>query len=86
MTVYVSFHLGLQFDYPSISQINYVARENNINIIFAIVLENLKSKDHLKNHYQEMSKIIENSKTGTLDKNSDNVVQFISDIYDVSIL
>ncbi|XP_019772108.2 integrin beta-PS-like [Dendroctonus ponderosae] len=73
---------GLQYDYPSISQINYVARENNINIIFAIVLENLKSKDHLKNHYQEMSKIIENSKTGTLDKNSDNVVQFISDIYD----
>ncbi|ERL86541.1 hypothetical protein D910_03947, partial [Dendroctonus ponderosae] len=66
---------GLQYDYPSISQINYVARENNINIIFAIVLENLKSKDHLKNHYQEMSKIIENSKTGTLDKNSDNQIR-----------
>ncbi|CAH1183024.1 unnamed protein product [Ceutorhynchus assimilis] len=73
---------ALVYDYPSVSQINYVARENNINLIFASVLKTKADRDHLKNHYQAMSGAIENSKTGTLDVDSDNVVNLISDIYD----
>lgn len=75
---------GLIYDYPSVSQINYVARQNNINLIFAIVLksEAQKMSEHLKSYYSALSAVIENSKTGSLEKNSDNVVKFISDIYD----
>lgn len=40
--------------------------------------------EHLKSYYSALSAVIENSKTGSLEKNSDNVVKFISDIYDVS--
>ncbi|XP_066138889.1 integrin beta-PS-like [Euwallacea fornicatus] len=78
---------GLVYDYPSVSQINYVARENNINLIFAIVLNSsteskARQSASSKSFYQALSTVIENSKTGTLDEKSDNVVKFISDIYD----
>ncbi|KAF7269813.1 integrin beta-PS-like [Rhynchophorus ferrugineus] len=69
----------LVYDYPSISQINYVARQNNINIIFAI---ESKEKIEIENHYRSISAAIENSKMGTLSDNSKNVVKFISEIYD----
>lgn len=72
----------LVYDYPSISQINYVARQNNINIIFAI---ESKKKIEIENHYKSISAAIENSKMGTLSDNSKNVVKFISEIYDVSL-
>lgn len=85
-SVPILYFTGLIYDYPSVSQINYVARQNNINLIFAIVLksETQKMSEHLKSYYSAISAVIENSKTGSLDKNSDNVVKFISDIYDVS--
>ncbi|KAL1494675.1 hypothetical protein ABEB36_010241 [Hypothenemus hampei] len=72
---------GLQYDYPSLSQINYVARQNNINIIFAIVLKAGGSTDVLK-HYQAICNVIENSKSGPLYEHSDDVVRVIADIYD----
>ncbi|XP_057656374.1 integrin beta-PS-like isoform X1 [Diorhabda carinulata] len=67
----------LIYDYPSVSQINYVAKENNINIIFAIV-----KKTYIKSSYQLLSDIIENSKFGQLDeKDDDSVIKLIVDNY-----
>ncbi|KAF5304468.1 hypothetical protein FQA39_LY09664 [Lamprigera yunnana] len=67
------------YDYPSISQINYVAKQNNINLIFAIVKSKgnarvLKVYDLLKNQ-------IENSAVAWLGKNSDNVVSLVAENY-----
>ncbi|XP_060518734.1 integrin beta-PS-like [Cylas formicarius] len=70
----------LTFDYPSVSHINHVAKQNNINIIFAIVTKSNNS--NVVTHYRALSENIENSKMGTLTGNSNNVVKLISDIYD----
>lgn len=62
----------LKYDYPSISQINYVAKENNINIIFAIV-----NNGGIKESYQMLSERIENSNFGALDNNNNNVINLV---------
>lgn len=72
----------LIYDYPSISQINYVAKKNNINIIFAIV----KTDERIYKVYEQLQKAIENSGVGALDKKSSNVVNLIVEIYNVSHL
>ncbi|KAJ8920767.1 hypothetical protein NQ315_004907 [Exocentrus adspersus] len=64
----------LTYDYPSISQINHIAKENNINIIFAIVPKN---EDIIK-LYQKLSDTIENSNFGVLqDKDNNNVISLV---------
>ncbi|KAK4879184.1 hypothetical protein RN001_007330 [Aquatica leii] len=69
----------LIYDYPSISQINYVAKQNNINLIFAIVKG--KSNDRILKIYEKLQQRIENSVAGGLTKNSDNVVNLIAENY-----
>lgn len=71
---------GLAKDYPSISFLSQVVKENNVNLIFAIV----KSRKSVLKSYQRLAENIENSKTDGLDKNSKNVVKLVVDNYKVS--
>lgn len=70
----------LVLDYPSVSQINHVAKENNINIVFAIV-----KKKRIVDTYKKLSEVIENSNIGVLDERSENVINLVLDNYNVSI-
>ncbi|KAF5269170.1 hypothetical protein FQR65_LT02470 [Abscondita terminalis] len=69
----------LVYDYPSISQINYVAKQNNINLIFAIVKG--QGHDRILKIYEKLQQRIENSVASGLTKNSDNVVSLVSENY-----
>lgn len=71
---------GLVHDYPSVSHINHVAKEHNVNIIFAIVNKNV-----IVEKYKQLSRVIENSNTGALDDRSENVVNLILDNYKVNL-
>nr|XP_031846906.1 integrin beta-PS-like isoform X2 [Nomia melanderi] len=62
-------------DYPSIGQINKVARKHDVNIIFAVT-------ENAMEWYNLMSKRITGSSTGTLDKGSNNIVNLISGEYE----
>ncbi|EFA03618.2 integrin beta-PS [Tribolium castaneum] len=66
----------LAFDYPSVSQINHVAKDNNINIVFAIV-----NKKRVVDVYKKLSESIENSNIGVLDERSENVIKLVLDNY-----
>lgn len=68
---------SLILDYPSVSHINYVAKENNINIIFAVVQQGYAI-------YKDLERSIENSLAGVLESNSENVVNLIQENYNVS--
>ena len=57
-------------DYPSVSQINKVVRENSVNLIFAITESEL-------NIYQQLSSAVEGSSVGKLSDDSSNVVQLV---------
>ncbi|RWS03092.1 Integrin beta-PS-like protein, partial [Dinothrombium tinctorium] len=61
-------------DYPSISQINVQAQQNNVNIIFAVARRT-------ENLYRRLSKFIEGSDLALLSQDS-NVVQLIRNSYD----
>ncbi|KDR08103.1 integrin beta-PS-like isoform X2 [Zootermopsis nevadensis] len=65
---------SLVFDYPSISQINQVARQNNINIIFAIT-------ESISKIYKHLVGSIEGSSYGILSGDSSNVVKLVRDEY-----
>lgn len=69
----------LIYDYPSISQINYVAKQNNINLVFAIVKG--KGNDRIVKIYERLQQRIENSVAGGLTQNSDNVVSLVAENY-----
>nr|AEN94570.1 beta-integrin [Scylla paramamosain] len=62
-----------KYDYPSIAQINKVAEEKNINIIFA-VLQNERL-------YRELQQQIKTSSFGLLEEGSANVVDLIKEQY-----
>ena len=62
-------------DYPSVSQINKVVRENSVNLIFAITESEL-------NIYQQLSSAVEGSSVGKLSDDSSNVVQLVVDQYE----
>ncbi|VEN56395.1 unnamed protein product, partial [Callosobruchus maculatus] len=69
----------LKYDYPSVSQLNYVAQENNINIIFAIVK---KPYTALKESYATLSKHIKNSNFGELNsRDANSVINLVLDNY-----
>ncbi|XP_045460964.1 integrin beta-PS-like [Harmonia axyridis] len=65
---------GLKNDYPSISHLSNIAKENDVNIIFAVVRK-------LQKIYKMLSENIVNSKFGVLDKKSQNVVKLVVDNY-----
>lgn len=73
----------LKYDYPSVSQINHIAKENNINIIFAIVKK--KNYGSYTTSYQMLSQRIENSNFGELqDNDNNNVISLVVKNYNVS--
>lgn len=61
-------------DYPSVSQINQVAKEDNINIIFAVTSEQTSV-------YTRLAQMIEGSSTGQLTANSSNIVDLVKTEY-----
>lgn len=66
----------LVYDYPSVSQLNYAAKENNINLIFAIT--------NKRDAYERLQKAIENSEVGILSGHSSNVVNLVEENYKVT--
>lgn len=64
-------------DYPSISQINLMARKHAINLIFAVTREQISV-------YEELSRHIEGSSSGVLSDDSSNVVDLVREQYNVS--
>lgn len=73
-----NYTFGTKQDYPSISQTNLKAKENHINIIFAVT-----SKHH--SIYKNLAENIEGSYAAELVGNSTNIVNIIKDQYKVSI-
>ncbi|KAG7201582.1 hypothetical protein KM043_004327 [Ampulex compressa] len=69
------YSYSLLQDYPSISQINRKARENNMNIIFAV-------PRHISAVYELLSKSVSGSSIGTLESDSQNVVSLVSGEYE----
>ncbi|CAL4073744.1 unnamed protein product, partial [Meganyctiphanes norvegica] len=65
----------LEYDYPSVSQINKVAKEENINIIFAIA-----GAKH-RELYTDLSSQIEASSMGILSRSSTDVVDLVVNQY-----
>ncbi|KAK7075788.1 Integrin beta-1, partial [Halocaridina rubra] len=66
-------HSTLQ-DYPSVAQINQVAKEHKMNIIFAVTEEQASV-------YSRLSQMIEGSSHGQLTANSSNVVELVKQEY-----
>ncbi|CAL4140762.1 unnamed protein product, partial [Meganyctiphanes norvegica] len=66
-------HSKLQ-DYPSVSQINHVAKSHQINIIFAVTQEQTAV-------YSRLAQMIEGSSFGELTANSSNVVELVKEEY-----
>jgi integrin beta 1 len=66
-------HSTLQ-DYPSISQINLKAKENSINIIWAVTEEQIKI-------YSNLTNLIEGSYAAKLSNDSSNIVDLVRDQY-----
>ena len=64
-----------QQDYPSISQINFVARKNAINIIWAVTEGEI-------NIYKSLTQHVEGSFAGILANDSSNIVELIREQYD----
>jgi hypothetical protein len=65
---------SLTLDYPSISQINYVAQKNSFIILFAIVPE-------YKEIYSSMANLVTGSSVEILEKDSKNIVSIIRERY-----
>lgn len=66
----------LVYDYPSVSQLNYAAKENNVNLIFAITSKRAA--------YEKLQEVIENSEVGILSGDSSNVVNLVKENYKVT--
>lgn len=69
-----------KYDYPSLSQINYLANQQKVNIIFAI----LSRGGTYFPFYNELPNVIENSRFAELSK-TENVIELIKDNYKVII-
>ncbi|XP_042227152.1 integrin beta-PS-like isoform X2 [Homarus americanus] len=66
-------HSKLQ-DYPSVSQINQVAKHHKINLIFAVT-------EQKSSVYSRLAKMVEGSSQGELTANSSNVVELVKREY-----
>lgn len=61
-------------DYPSVSQINHKVKENSVNLIFAVIEEQL-------NVYELLSGSVQGSFSGRLSNDSSNIVQLVQQQY-----
>lgn len=63
-----------EFDYPSVGQLAQKLSQNNIQVVFAVTSNVVKT-------YQDVSNLIPKSVVGRLSNDSSNVVQLITDAY-----
>ncbi|XP_063789154.1 integrin beta-2 isoform X2 [Pseudophryne corroboree] len=63
-----------EFDYPSVGQLAQKLSQNNIQVVFAVTSNMVKT-------YQDLSKLIPKSVVGGLSDDSSNVVQLITEAY-----
>ncbi|XP_069841329.1 integrin beta-2 [Dendropsophus ebraccatus] len=63
-----------EFDYPSVGQLAQKLSENNIQVVFAVTSNMVKT-------YQDLSNLIPKSVVGKLSSDSSNVVQLITEAY-----
>ncbi|XP_057381289.1 integrin beta-PS-like [Daphnia carinata] len=66
---------ALNQDYPSLGQISRFAKDNDINIIFAVT-------NDVKSSYQEFSKFVPGSSVANLDPDSENIVELVRETYE----
>ena len=64
-------------DYPSVGQISRLAKDNAINLIFAVTKEVVPA-------YQQFTEFISGSSVGVLDQDSANIVDLIRETYEVN--
>lgn len=64
-----------QQDYPSIGQISHIAREKNVNIIWAVTLDKFDL-------YNTLTEIVDGSTAGVISNDSSNVVQLVRRQYE----
>lgn len=64
-------------DYPSLGQVSRVVADNSINLIFAVTPD-------VEATYKEFTKLIPASYVGRLGNDSENIVQLIHQIYQVT--
>lgn len=67
---------SLILDYPSVAQINFKAKEERVNLIFAVT-------EDRESIYKELSNHIEASTVSKLESDSSNIVQLIEEQYSV---
>jgi len=65
-----------EFDYPSIAQINHVAKQNNITVIFAVHPSQYKL-------YSQLASKIENAKVANVTEDSSNIIDLVEEEYRV---
>lgn len=69
-----SYTESLNQDYPSIAQLNWVLRQNDISVIFAVTKSGLP-------YYQKLSPLITGSTASELNNDSSNIVDIIKNEY-----
>ncbi|XP_076062859.1 integrin beta-PS-like isoform X2 [Oratosquilla oratoria] len=72
-----SYTSGTLLDYPSVAQINAVAKEYQVNIIFAV-------KKVVQHVYKTLSKMVDYSSWALLNKDSSDVVERIKEQYEAA--
>ena len=63
-------------DYPSIGQVNYLARKHNVHVIWAVTEDKFRL-------YSELAKMVEGSSAGVISSDSSNVVELVRKQYEV---
>ncbi|KRT78632.1 hypothetical protein AMK59_7947 [Oryctes borbonicus] len=71
----------IEQDYPSIGQLGYIMRKNNIHLLFAIRINENEIYTRTYEDYEQLSGILPNTYVGKLLNDSSNVVNLIKDIY-----
>ena len=61
-------------DYPSLGQIDHVAKEHNVNVIWAVTASHLSL-------YQGLTQLMTASVAGEISSDSSNVVELIQELY-----
>lgn len=70
---------ALNQDYPSLGQISRLAKDNDMNIVFAVT-------NDVASSYREFSKLVAGSSVAILGPDSANIVDLVRDIYEVSYI
>lgn len=71
------YDFSLEQDYPSISQINRMAKDHSVNIIFAVTQDQMSI-------YESVSGLVEGSSYAELNNDSSNVAELVQAEYNVS--